>query len=618
VLRKHQHRVAVRRAEVAHQKARQRLALAWRSLTTPCAPHARGAACGEAVTQSASAAPLLRSSGRPQEAQRLEEAKDDLARSWSKLAEQSLKEAAYMCDLQQMRSAVKECGVLRNCLGTGEFEKEWLSDKELEQTLLEIIAEESGSKLAMRQKFELSLNFVLATVTLETDQWAFNAKKWMVLLHQVSTVLRSEEQRFNLAQRLEAALQRQSALKELRAILEAAQEVPGLHPSALERVQRQIEVCEGRVRARWGLVGAMMSARVSSMLACVQGSTWVRTAIKEAKSAGLEKRDLEVALDFFDRMEHTRALHVDLTEAVSTRNFVQLRSIIKQMDIAYVGEPTDHVSRCRTNLAKAKLDFLLEQDAAARGLLSILDARRKTLYLTELPKEIENAKRLHVDAGDITRAEEALEVAQAHDLLQGAVECGDVQAVKAAIQNARRCEHFKDWHLQDQEKHMEQAELFRRISEALAANHFQEAKQLLQKWKARDFDKDAIKQLEAAVQRADSEILKDAQAILDGLKPLTFNGKELTPDSFQQLHSLAASLRDCDVILQLESFSGHKAFTIAQDLANGRAEAVKSTLRKFGCKHRILTKAWANADPGMQRSVLRISALEKPNGETGK
>ncbi|CAJ1388675.1 unnamed protein product [Effrenium voratum] len=113
VLRKHQHRVAVRRAEVAHQKARQRLALAWRSLTTPCAPHARGAACGEAVTQSASAAPLLRSSGRPQEAQRLEEAKDDLARSWSKLAEQSLKEAAYMCDLQQMRSAVKECGVLR-------------------------------------------------------------------------------------------------------------------------------------------------------------------------------------------------------------------------------------------------------------------------------------------------------------------------------------------------------------------------------------------------------------------------------------------------------------------------------------------------------------------------
>ena len=34
-----------------------------------------------------------------------------------------------------------------NCLGAGEVEKEWLSDKELEQTLLEIIAEESGACL---------------------------------------------------------------------------------------------------------------------------------------------------------------------------------------------------------------------------------------------------------------------------------------------------------------------------------------------------------------------------------------------------------------------------------------------------------------------------------------
>ncbi|CAE7590511.1 unnamed protein product, partial [Symbiodinium natans] len=338
------------------------------------------------------------------------------------------------------------------------------------------------------------LTYVLATVSFERDDWSFNDTKWSILRQQAVGVLQVEEHRAMADRKVEEALARNASLAELRTLDEALRDT--VNSDLAGRFRERCEMLEGRLLSRWTLFGAIVASKVSTMRACTQGPTWIKAAIKQARGAGFRKEDLEPALDCFDRMEYQRRLHESLMEAVGQKDPPRLRSIIKEMEVVYVAEAPDHLHSFRLTMARAKLQFLEEQAAAASRLHELLQVRRKSLLLECLPVALSNAKRLGIDPRSIAKGEQILQLASAQDLLQAAVESGDRQVVRAALENAQGCDTFSDCSLEDKEKHVRQAQLFEKLSEAVQRNRLQAARQLLQEWHDQAFDRDAVCDIE--------------------------------------------------------------------------------------------------------------------------
>eukprot|EP00439_Symbiodinium_sp_Y106_P053659 s1159_g7.t1 len=609
VLQKNRHRLGVRQAMFASQKAKQRLAEARRSFEDDLS---RPQSASIALEQAKEAAELCGRVALSGDEQTLREESQSLSRVWLQRAEERLKAAAFASELQGLRQSVEEWEALGRVLGCHKLEAPpLLSEEEVRQAVAEIVAEEAGARSA-KQGQEMSLTYILVTVTLERDDWSFNERKWSILRHQARGVLQVEEHRALTCRHVEEALSQNAPLAELRRLgeahlssntpqqiamarrgrslvmslclsavavmacwqfvapvfvqpkanrgLEAAAPaamgalvtmasslpaeatVPAKGPlygtelctkpliyliyplcepvflvcplynfpivlgffAALvtvinlilpetqpdedlrvipttasadlaARLRERQDSLEGRVLARWSLLGAMVASKVSTMMACALGPVWVKTAIKQARGVGFNKENLEAALDCFDRTEYQQKLQESLMEALSNRDLVNLRSVIKEMEVVYVAEAPGHLSRFRLTMAQAKLRFLEEQAAAASQLEGLLQVRRKSVLLEELPEVISNAKRLRVDGGSIARAEKILEFASAQDFLQAAVEAGDRKAVRAALEQAQGCDTFSDCSLEDQERCVQQALLFEKLSDAVQRNRLQEA-----------------------------------------------------------------------------------------------------------------------------------------------
>jgi len=431
VLQKNRHRLGVRQAMFASQKAKQRLAEARRSFEDDLS---RPQSASIALEQAKEAAELCGRVALSGDEQTLREESQSLSRVWLQRAEERLKAAAFASELQGLRQSVEEWEALGRVLGCHKLEAPpLLSEEEVRQAVAEIVAEEAGARSA-KQGQEMSLTYILVTVTLERDDWSFNERKWSILRHQARGVLQVEEHRALTCRHVEEALSQNAPLAELRRLGEVIPTTASADLAA--RLRERQDSLEGRVLARWSLLGAMVASKVSTMMACALGPVWVKTAIKQARGVGFNKENLEAALDCFDRTEYQQKLQESLMEALSNRDLVNLRSVIKEMEVVYVAEAPGHLSRFRLTMAQAKLRFLEEQAAAASQLEGLLQVRRKSVLLEELPEVISNAKRLRVDGGSIARAEKILEFASAQDFLQAAVEAGDRKAPMPATQSA--------------------------------------------------------------------------------------------------------------------------------------------------------------------------------------
>jgi len=605
VLQKNRHRLGVRQAMFASQKAKQRLAEARRSFEDDLS---RPQSASIALEQAKEAAELCGRVALSGDEQTLREESQSLSRVWLQRAEERLKAAAFASELQGLRQSVEEWEALGRVLGCHKLEAPpLLSEEEVRQAVAEIVAEEAGARSA-KQGQEMSLTYILVTVTLERDDWSFNERKWSILRHQARGVLQVEEHRALTCRHVEEAPSQNAPLAELRRLGEVIPTTASADLAA--RLRERQDSLEGRVLARWSLLGAMVASKVSTMMACALGPVWVKTAIKQARGVGFNKENLEAALDCFDRTEYQQKLQESLMEALSNRDLVNLRSVIKEMEVVYVAEAPGHLSRFRLTMAQAKLRFLEEQAAAASQLEGLLQVRRKSVLLEELPEVISNAKRLRVDGGSIARAEKILEFASAQDFLQAAVEAGDRKAVRAALEQAQGCDTFSDCSLEDRERCVQQALLFEKLSDAVQRNRLQVARELLQEWHDQAFDPDAVSDIEAIFSKLDAVVTR-AQATIDQLQqqavPFASGSPALTAEGETMLKRLAAALQQFPQVgLRIDAYSGHSNDRMALELAASRGEAVKTALRKFNCKNKLLVKSWGNSD--VKKPAVRITA----------
>lgn len=604
VLQKNRHRLGVRQAMFASQKAKQRLAEARRSLEDDLS---RPQSASIALEQAKEAFQLCGRVALSGDEQTLREESQSLSRAWLQRAEERLKAAAFASELQGLRLSVEEWETLGRVLGCEEEAPPLLSQEEVRQAVAQIVAEEAGARSA-KQGQEMSLTYILVTVTLERDDWSFNERKWSILRHQARGVLQVEEHRALTCRNVEEALSQNAPLAELRRLGEVIPITASADLAA--RLRERQDSLEGRVLARWSLLGAMVASKVSTMMACALGPFWVKSAIKQARGVGFNKESLEAALDCFDRTEYQQKLQESLMEALSHRDLINLRSVIKEMEVVYVAEAPGHLSRFRLTMAQAKLRFLEEQAASASQLEGLLQVRRKSVLLEELPEAISNAKRLRVSSGSIARAEKMLEFASAQDFLQAAVEAGDRKAVRAALEQAQGCETFSDCSLEDRERSVQQALLFEKLSDAVQRNRLQVAREMLKEWHDQAFDPDAVSDIEAIFSKLDGVVAK-AQATIDQLQQLPFASgtSALTAEGETMLKRLAAALHQFPQVgLRIDAYSGHSNDRMALELAASRGEAVKTALRKFSCKNKLLVKSWGNSDVNVKKPAVRITA----------
>lgn len=588
----------------ASQKAKQRLAEARRSLEDDLS---RPQSASIALEQAKEAFQLCGRVALSGDEQTLREESQSLSRAWLQRAEERLKAAAFASELQGLRLSVEEWETLGRVLGCEEEAPPLLSQEEVRQAVAQIVAEEAGARSA-KQGQEMSLTYILVTVTLERDDWSFNERKWSILRHQARGVLQVEEHRALTCRNVEEALSQNAPLAELRRLGEVIPITASADLAA--RLRERQDSLEGRVLARWSLLGAMVASKVSTMMACALGPFWVKSAIKQARGVGFNKESLEAALDCFDRTEYQQKLQESLMEALSHRDLINLRSVIKEMEVVYVAEAPGHLSRFRLTMAQAKLRFLEEQAASASQLEGLLQVRRKSVLLEELPEAISNAKRLRVSSGSIARAEKMLEFASAQDFLQAAVEAGDRKAVRAALEQAQGCETFSDCSLEDRERSVQQALLFEKLSDAVQRNRLQVAREMLKEWHDQAFDPDAVSDIEAIFSKLDGVVAK-AQATIDQLQQLPFASgtSALTAEGETMLKRLAAALHQFPQVgLRIDAYSGHSNDRMALELAASRGEAVKTALRKFSCKNKLLVKSWGNSDVNVKKPAVRITA----------
>lgn len=301
--RTQQHRLAVRAATFAQQRARNRLADAWEGLDQNLESSKRLALLDQALRDGDEAAKLCGKAAQKMEEARLREAVQVLGQKWIRSVQQSLQLAMRSGRVTELRVALAEGEAILNRLGSLEAKKE-------EENTEEVATSDPG-----------------------------NLEAFKALLEEGRRALLGEERRGVAEQRLSEALQRSDPRVRGKKLSELLHEFrDSVSSSLVAQAEARLKELDAQATARWWMFTASLRAQDGTLASCSSGASDVKFAIKAAKEVGLTKAQLQAALGAYEKLEKLQAIFLVLSDALKDTDAKQVKEVLHRVTSTGISE----------------------------------------------------------------------------------------------------------------------------------------------------------------------------------------------------------------------------------------------------------------------------------------
>lgn len=651
ILNQTKHRLNVRTASFAQTRATNRISDAWKILqTADVAPNRRIAAVHVALREGREAASLCAKAEMKKDEARIQDALDFLSESWSAQAQERLQDATKRRDQTALVMAIAEAEAIKTSLQWPSVEAEPTGQQvsvmdDLAQSSAGAIVSEGDNTSVPDTKVSprsddgaVFLQGGLEKSSLTRARWQLDDASWDFMLRKGQETLANEERGKLVLMKIEDALNPESKTFAKRSLtlehlIQEGKDY-GVDPLFLARAEMAASIFKGRATARWGLFGAAIAFQQDgTLLTILTAPARMRSAIKQAKNAGLVRRELQCAFDLYERMETVHAMQQGLAEALRSGDHEYMCEKLEEAKKADIWRQDSEIfflyMKCieqRLAIERRRLDLERKQVSLVSDLKRTLISGRQSVVLHNLPDEIERAKELQLEKPQIKAFEQVLQHAQSQQRAQQQLELamvdGDVVALRNAIQVAK-ARDVNQQLLAAAETALAEEELLIDLNKAVQDEDLVALDDVILSWRHHSFDKTVLDEAEARRQQLlDAQSTRQVRKIQDQVsryleeEPIRFlKGKsQLSKDGVRGVEKLCQMLQGIPkALIRIDahtSLGAQHTAKFVMKLSQHRAETVMKELKNMGCPNPVTAQGWGNTHPKVKNPCIRVIILD--------
>eukprot|EP00930_Biecheleria_cincta_P018713 TRINITY_DN14482_c0_g2_i2.p1 TRINITY_DN14482_c0_g2~~TRINITY_DN14482_c0_g2_i2.p1 ORF type:complete len:1291 (+),score=276.31 TRINITY_DN14482_c0_g2_i2:62-3874(+) len=633
------HRLNVRAAAFAQTKATNRISDAWKVLQiADAAPNRRIAAVHLAIREGREAANLCAKAEMNNEESKIRDALDFLGQHWSVQVQEQLHDATKRRDQKALVVAIAEAEAIKTSLQSPTVETNLagqqvsVMDDLAQSSVGAIVSEDAMTSVpdipVLPKNADDGALFPqndLEKGSLTNTRWQLDEASWDSMLGKGRETLANEERRKLVLIKIEDALNPESQTFAKRSLplehlIQEGNEC-GLDKLFLARAEAAAGAFQSKAAARWALFGAAVSfQRDGTLLTMLTAPQRMRSAIKQAKNNGLGRRELQCAFELYENMETVHALQRGLAEALSSGEHSLMRERLNEARESGIQRQDSEMLFIYMSCIEDRLELEDKQAALMAQLKATLSSDRRSVVLTNLPKQMERAKELQLD---ISGFEQVFQQAKGQDdaqhQLEKAMVGGDVDALRIAIQVAK-ARDVNAQLLAAAETALGEEELLVDLNKAIQDEDPAAMEEVILAWCQHGFDKTVLEEASARwKQLLDGQVTRIQDQVSRFLEsePIRFvksKQVELSKEGISRVEKLAEMLQSIPkALIRIDGHTSmgalHTAKTVMR-LSQQRAETVMSELKKIGCPNPITAQGWGNTHPKVKDPCIRVVIVD--------